>query len=347
MIESDGVPLARLARHSRGIGPHAVRAPGAFSLDESAAPARRRQRQHRNRHSQQTAPATHTASPYPARPSLPAPRRAGVGTFGPSRSKARGEGRFHVVLPAPDRLIQCGMAAVLQGKRGGPMILKTSSTEMGGAESAFPKTRWSVIRDAGDAESPASRQSLEDLARLYWRPIYAYFRRKWRRSNEEAKDLTQEFFAALSDKGFLEGLRPENGRFRSYVMAALDNFARGDHRRATALKRGGGVAHLSFEISAGFEPSTGASPEEEFESQGKESEFRLFEARDIEASTDGVVSYEELSGRFGMRVTQVTHALYFARKRLRELVLRRARDSVTSAGAGEEEMIRLFSERAR
>jgi RNA polymerase sigma-70 factor (ECF subfamily) len=247
------------------------------------------------------------------------------------------------------------------------MILKTSSTEMGGAESAFPKTRWSVIRDAGDAESPASRQSLEDLARLYWRPIYAYFRRKWRRSNEEAKDLTQEFFAALSDKGFLEGLRPENGRFRSYVMAALDNFARGDHRRATALKRGGGVAHLSFEISAGFEPSTGASPEEEFErdwaesvlsdalqemeqeyaSQGKESEFRLFEARDIEASTDGVVSYEELSGRFGMRVTQVTHALYFARKRLRELVLRRVRDSVTSAGEAEEEMIRLFSERAR
>ena len=247
------------------------------------------------------------------------------------------------------------------------MILNAASTEMGGAESAFPKTRWSVVLDAGDEESPEGRRSLDDLARLYWRPVYAYFRRKWRRSNEEAKDLTQEFFAAMADRNYLGGLRPENGRFRSYVMAALDNFARGEHRRSRAAKRGGGVPHLSFEIGAGFEPSPGRSPEEaflrdwaesvlddalremeeEYAARGKGDEFALFVAKDVEAPPGEDASYEALGARFGFKVTQVTHALYFARKRLRELVLKRVRDSVTSASEAEAEMMRLFSDPPR
>src|SRR5439155_17203342 len=143
--------------------------------------------------------------------------------------------------------------------------------------------------------------------------------------------------------------------------------ARGDHRRASALKRGGDVAHFSFEAGEGFEPCEGVSAEEAFDRdwaesvlgdalremeeeyllEGNESEFRLFVLRDVEAPPDEDTSYDELSRRFGLRITQVTHALYLARKRLRELVLNRVRDSVTSAREAEEEMIRLFSERRR
>jgi RNA polymerase sigma factor (sigma-70 family) len=243
------------------------------------------------------------------------------------------------------------------------MILGTPSTAMGGLETEFPKTRWSVILGASQADTPASRQSMEDLAGLYWRPVYCYFRRKWRRSSEEAKDCTQEFFAAMAAQGFLERLRPENGRFRSYVMAALDNVARGEHRRKGARKRGGGAPLFSIEADPGFEPEDKGSPEdaflrewaesilrdalrvmeEEYRLGGRETEFGLFSFRDLESGPDRDRSYEELSRRFGLRVTQVTHVLYLARKRLRELVLRRVRDSVTTQEEAEQEMIDLFA----
>jgi RNA polymerase sigma factor (sigma-70 family) len=181
-------------------------------------------------------------------------------------------------------------------------------------------------------------------------------RRKWGRSREEAQDLTQEFFAGLSEKRFLDTLSPENGRFRSYVMAVLDNLARGEHRRALAKKRGGGAAPLALEDVA---PAPGRTPEEaflrdwaeavlrdalaelreEYLRDGREAELRVFERRDVEG---GDPSYAALAAGSGLRVTQVTHALYFARTRLRELVLRRVRDSVGSARDAELEMLKLF-----
>ena len=230
------------------------------------------------------------------------------------------------------------------------------STGPGLAE--FPGTHWSVIVSAGDVESPAARRSLEDLARLYWRPIYAYVRRKWGRSREEAQDLTQDFFAGLSEKRFLDTLSPENGRFRSYVMAVLDNLARGEHRRAHAAKRGGGIPARALED---VEPAVGRTPEEaflrdwaeavlrdalaelkdEYLRGGRGAEYQVFALRDVEG---GEPSYAALAERSGLRVSQVTHALYFARTRLRELVLRRVRDSVGSARDAEQEMLRLFGE---
>ncbi|HEX7900044.1 MAG TPA: sigma-70 family RNA polymerase sigma factor [Planctomycetota bacterium] len=225
----------------------------------------------------------------------------------------------------------------------------TFSTSLG---TAFPGTRWSVIESAGASEGG----SLEDLARLYWRPIYAYARRKWGRSHEDAKDLVQDFFAGLSEKRYLDTLRPENGRFRSYVMAVVDNLARAEHRRSTAQKRGGGARAVALED---VEPAPGRTPEEAFLRdwaeavlrdaleelketylrEGRDAELRIFLARDVEGDEP---SYAALAEGSGLPVSQVTHALFFARTRLRELVLGRVRETVGSARDAELEMRRLF-----
>jgi len=39
-------------------------------------------------------------------------------------------------------------------------------------------TRWSAVSAAGSAPSPARRVALEDLARAYCFPLYAYARRR-------------------------------------------------------------------------------------------------------------------------------------------------------------------------
>lgn len=232
-----------------------------------------------------------------------------------------------------------------------------ADTDLGGADDRFPRTRWTILRGAADTASPECRASLEHLARLYWRPVYAYVRRKWNRSNEEAKDLAQEFFAALCEKEILARLSPERGRFRSYVMAALDNFVRERHRADSAQKRGGGAIHLSLDAAEGFEPAAGDPPERVFlrewartlvedaaaqmEREGGKG-YPLLLARDLDPPADGDVSYETLAERFGLSVADVTVTLYRARQRLRALVLERIRDTVTTEEEAEAEFRDLF-----
>lgn len=241
-------------------------------------------------------------------------------------------------------------------------MAREAYTDTGGPEGRFPATRWSLVAGAADPESPGYRASIDSLASTYWRPVYAHFRRKWNRSNEEAKDLTQDFFTSLLEKGVLARLSSERGRFRSYVMAALDNFARLEHRRESAEKRGGGAVHVSLEDLEGFEPSATGSPEADFSrdwarsilaealdemeaeyrEDGKETAFRLFLARDVEASPEDDTSYEALARRFGVSLSDVTNFLFRARKRLREGILARVRDTVASEADTGAEMQELF-----
>ena len=46
------------------------------------------------------------------------------------------------------------------------------------------------------SESPVAQEALEKLCRAYWRPIYGFVQRQGI-GPEEAKDITQGFFADL------------------------------------------------------------------------------------------------------------------------------------------------------
>jgi RNA polymerase sigma factor (sigma-70 family) len=104
---------------------------------------------------------------------------------------------------------------------------------------AFASTRWSVVLAAGGS-TPAARDALAILCRLYWYPLYAFVRREGK-SADDALDLTQEFFARLIEKEWLDGVSPERGRFRSWLLAAMKHFLAKEWRDAQRLKRGGGV----------------------------------------------------------------------------------------------------------
>ena len=235
-------------------------------------------------------------------------------------------------------------------------------TETGGSAKVFPNTRWTILRSAQDPESPSYRKSIEEFAAIYWRPVYAYFRRKWGKSNEEAKDLTQNFFLALCERNFLARLTPSQGRFRHYVTAALDNFVRLQHRHDSAQKRGGGAIHFSLEIEDGCDISSVGSPdqvfqrewagtvldhaldrlEREYRERDREAEFRLFLRREVERPDEEDLSYEALARRFQVNLADVKNILYRARQRLKEIVLQIVRDSVTTAEEADAEMRELF-----
>jgi len=97
-------------------------------------------------------------------------------------------------------------------------------TAIGGPDTAFRTTVWSDILAAGDPAHPRSRDLMALLLRTYWKPAYMYVRTMWKANVEDAKDLTQAFFARLLEKDFCARLRPERGSFRGYLKRALKNF---------------------------------------------------------------------------------------------------------------------------
>jgi len=110
----------------------------------------------------------------------------------------------------------------------------------------FATTHWSVVLAAGRGEDVRAADALEQLCRTYWYPLYAHVRRRGY-SSEDAQDLTQEFFARLLAKKWLSMANARRGRFRSFLLAALNHFLANEWDRAHCVKRGGGQVSLPFD----------------------------------------------------------------------------------------------------
>jgi RNA polymerase sigma-70 factor (ECF subfamily) len=95
-------------------------------------------------------------------------------------------------------------------------------------------------------ESPAAHEALEKLCRTYWRPICSFVQRQGF-GLEEAKDITQGFFAQLLERRSFNAVRKEKGRLRSYLLGALKYFLADEQRRSMAIKRGKGQRLISLE----------------------------------------------------------------------------------------------------
>jgi DNA-directed RNA polymerase specialized sigma24 family protein len=133
----------------------------------------------------------------------------------------------------------------------------------------FATTHWSVVLAAADSGSPRAPAALADLCETYWYPVYSFVRRSGHTA-EDARDLTQAFFARLLEKGWLEDARPDRGRFRAFLLTALRHFLSNERDWRNAAKRGGGKPLLSLEFDDGerryqVEPVDGVTPEHIYE----------------------------------------------------------------------------------
>jgi RNA polymerase sigma-70 factor (ECF subfamily) len=229
----------------------------------------------------------------------------------------------------------------------------------------FCTTRWSVVLLAGQEGSPESAAALEKLCRTYWQPICAFARRKgW--GEEDAKDLTQQFFALLLGRRDFSGLEAGKGKFRTFLLAAFTHFLANEYDRAKALKRGGGQAVFSLDQ---FPPEQldGLSPAEEFppgttydlgwartilqtalrqlkeemsraERPGQFEELKQFLTTDVASG-----NYAGAAEKLGIQVSSVPVLVHRLRQRYRELVRQEVAQTVSSPTELEEEMRHLFA----
>lgn len=230
-------------------------------------------------------------------------------------------------------------------------MVQDSDTKMGGPYRGFPDTRTSLL-DAAQGDSTLSRDALEAIITAYWKPAYKHVRIKWRRSNEEAKDLIQGFFAAFSAPKMLARFDRARGSFRNYMRSCLDHYVLKQREYETREKRGGVIPVCEFEeAERQLGIAAEASPEEVFFREwrrqiftlalddlrryalatGHELQYSIFEQYDL---ADGDrLRYADIAREHGISETAVVNYLAWARRELRRRVLERL--SVVTAGEAE------------
>jgi RNA polymerase sigma-70 factor (ECF subfamily) len=239
------------------------------------------------------------------------------------------------------------------------MISETTALAAG----RFNQTHWSVVLLAAGQPSLPASAALEKLCETYWYPLYAFVRRRGY-ATHEAEDLIQEFFARLLAKDFLRTVDRSKGKFRSFLLAAMEHFLAKEWRRANAQKRGGNYAFVSIDDDTAEKPyhevlASTLSPEqlfnqqwaiallervvsrlqEEFLAAGKQSQFdtlKIFLTGEKQA-----VRYAELAARLGKTEGALKMAVSRMIQRYGELLRIEIANTVSDPAEIEDELQEL------
>jgi RNA polymerase sigma factor (sigma-70 family) len=249
------------------------------------------------------------------------------------------------------------------------MSLFSQADILSPAGGEFLTTHWSVVLAAGSEESPKAAAALEELCRAYWKPLYVYVRRQGH-DPHEAQDLTQDFFARLLEKHYLELADRERGRFRTFLLTSLKRFLINDWKRAARQKRGGGQEPFSLDAQSAeqdfaSEPAEGLSPEQIYEKgwattlldralQRLQADYetagmaRLF--NELKAYVWGEksgLSYAEIGAQLGLTEGAVKVAAHRMRERFRQLLRAEIGNTVADPAEIDAELQYLFEVIAR
>jgi RNA polymerase sigma factor (sigma-70 family) len=228
----------------------------------------------------------------------------------------------------------------------------------------FATTHWSVVLAAGHGDTSQAHSALAHLCRSYWYPLYAYARRRGQ-SPHDAQDLTQEFFARLLEGNWLAQADRQRGRFRTFLLSAMQHFMANEWNKAHAKKRGGIQPVLSLEDESAeqrylLEPAEQRTPETLFERgwalsmlsdvlRRLEEEYRRAgKAAWMEATRPALtaerdaIDYAEIARKLGITEAAARVAVHRLRRHYRRLIQEEVARTVASPDDVKEEMRHLF-----
>ena len=242
-------------------------------------------------------------------------------------------------------------------------VTEYPNSEAGGA--VFVTTHWSVVLAAGQGDTSQSAVALEALCRTYWYPLYAFVRRKGHNAHD-AQDLTQAFFARLLEKNYVAQADRERGRFRTFLLAAVNHFLADEWDKTRRLKRGGGQEIISFDAASAeeryrLEPSDPLDAsklyerrwvttlfdrvltrlEDEFRQAGKGRLFDLLKGSLI--AEEPRSPYRELGAQLGLKEDAVKQSVHRMRRRYGELFREEIAQTVDNPQKIEDELNHIFS----
>jgi RNA polymerase sigma factor (sigma-70 family) len=211
--------------------------------------------------------------------------------------------------------------------------MQPGDTTLGGPRRGFPVTTWEGILRL------RKREELAELCRRYWKPIYHHIRVAWRKSNEDAKDLTQAFFLWTLEGDALSKYEPGRGGFRAYVKLLLRHFLVNHEEALSRLKRGGAATFVPIHeevVPTDDDPDKALDrawlatvlqraidrTRERF--RDREAWFRAFEEYEI----TGGQTYAQIAAKLGMKESDVRNRLFAVREELRRQILEELAETV-------------------
>jgi RNA polymerase sigma-70 factor (ECF subfamily) len=208
---------------------------------------------------------------------------------------------------------------------------------------------------SAESRAPGSKGAFADLCKLYWYPLYAFIRHRGY-SPEDAEDLAQGFFLHLIEHKALRRIDRSKGKFRSFLLASLQNYLSNEADRARCLKRGGKAELVHLDLGGAedryrLEAVDRLSPEKifdarwamalisealnrlyrEYAAEGKETTFQCLRAFLDPINTESLPSYEEVAAQLHVSVGALKTLIHRLRKRytafVREEISRTVSDS--------------------
>lgn len=238
---------------------------------------------------------------------------------------------------------------------------KGDETSLGGLDREFPRTTGGFLEGLRRSSGPERQKALEELCRRYWKPVYCFVRLAWAKPNEDAKDLTQAFFAWLLSGEILDRYERERAPFRKFLKAIVRGFMSDHHKSLGRVKRGGDATFVRFEDGDRSLEGLLADPrmedpervfdqawamslmrhalnrvKERLASHGRETQYRVFEEHDLAGGAEPP-SYADLAARLGLKESQVRDTLVVLRREVREEIRREILAQTESPEAFEEE----------
>jgi RNA polymerase sigma factor (sigma-70 family) len=224
-------------------------------------------------------------------------------------------------------------------------------TDIGGPHHRFPVTNQSAIVAARSRDHQVRQRAFDTILASYWKPAYKYIRIKWQATNEDAKDLTQGFFANAFEKNHFAGYDAGKASFQTFLRTCLDGFVANQRKAERRLKRGGGADHFSLDFASAEDElglhviSSDTTPEEYFhrewvrslftlaietlrercDQSGRSAHFKLFESYDL-GDDDSETSYASLAKKFGLSTSAVNNYLAAVRRDFRKVLLEKLRE---------------------
>jgi len=240
------------------------------------------------------------------------------------------------------------------------------TTDLPEPDRHFNTTRWSVILASAEGITGDQRaaEALAQLCRIYWRPILAFVARRVP-SQEDAEDLTQDFFLTVMSGKLLGRADPERGRFRSLLLKAVKDFLNDARDRWRTQRRGGEArfiswdewmaespSHLMLPIAAGknwsaekvFDVRWAATvAEQALRHLREECEAhkrpQVFDVLSTALTADRQeIAYEPLARELGVKAADVKRLLHRLRERYRELLRAEIAETVADPAEVDEEV---------
>ncbi|MHC4582185.1 MAG: RNA polymerase sigma factor, partial [Planctomycetota bacterium] len=251
---------------------------------------------------------------------------------------------------------------------------KRDYTDIGGVGGAFLTTHWSLI-DGIQSGNDGDRALIGLLLDRYWKPVYCYLRRKGY-DNEQAKDLTQGFFhEVVLNRNLTERAEQCKGRFRSFLLHALNQYVIDQRREETAKKRTAGN-RVSLDIAdPPVIPQTICElrPEDSFNyawktalldrvlsqvrsgcrEQDMEVHWKVFHDKVVEPILDGIEapSLKEICFKHAVEdEVKASNMIITVKRRFQSALREHVRNTVTSGDEIDDELkeiLRLFPKKAQ